>query len=464
MSSRCPMISVILFAALLIAFSSAVGQAVPPSTPILNFGGLATNGLSTPMAPTLLGKVGCGSTATDSYAYQVAGVDYNGGLTPFGGTLTVTCQTTLTGSPSSGVYIYMTLPSVTGSANCYITRTLNSGTPAYVGLYPCGSMFWDYGILGGTPANVPTMTNTTGGVAAAGFVNAQAFFAKGAGAGTDVLNTGTALGTCSSTTGLPCINSASEIFLQAPMSVSPSSWGITLPSAAPSTTTGYYPFLLGKLDNTQPAPASAAFVGSLSNPGASELATAESGTPGTGDIATWDSSGSLADSGTLPSVLGTAGAGIFLPSLINPFNPGTSQKLEPSAANTVSFIPFVNPLKVTIAHVTVDVATSSTGTYNIGIYTVGGTKVLDTGTVTCSAGVGSTSVSYTLQPGAYYFAYVASDTTCAMSGLPSTNSNSSYLNKNHAEMGTYSYTGGLPSTLPTITSGAVNVIFAYVEP
>ncbi len=282
----------------LVCITSCHSAVAQTNTPIVNVGGLATNSLSTPGRPTsVTGSSGCSTGTQHNYSYEVAGVDFNGGLTPYGNpsTPTVSCGA-LGGTIGSTPYVFLTLPAVAGAQSCYVTRILDS-SPQYMGNFPCGTNLFDYGQTS-TALNAPTSTNTTGGVAANGFVNAQAFFAKGAGAGTDVLNTGTGLSTCSSTAGLPCISSASQIFLQAPTSVSPSSWGITLPSAAPSTTAGNYPFLLGKLDTTQPAPASAAIVGTLSNPSATELATA-TGTFTANDFVMWDanSNANAKDSG-----------------------------------------------------------------------------------------------------------------------------------------------------------------------
>ena len=72
-------IEIVAVAAL--GFFSIMTQA-QTNTPIINVGGLATNGLGTPTRPTgVTASTGCGTGHT--YAYEVAGVDFNGGLTSY---------------------------------------------------------------------------------------------------------------------------------------------------------------------------------------------------------------------------------------------------------------------------------------------------------------------------------------------------------------------------------------------
>jgi len=427
-------------------------------------GGLTTNTLAAPsLASVSLHSSGCGTGVT--YTYEVAAVDFNNGLTPYGTTSSGIVCSTLPGTVG-GTFIYFTLPTVTGAANCYVSRIVSSSA-TYVGTYPCGSTVYDFGI-NGTPTNTPSATNTTGGIAAAGFVSGQAFFANGSGAGTDILSAGVPLPTCGAAAPfapLPCISNAGEVFLQAPNATISASWGITLPNAAPAANGA----LLLSVGSGTPVVSGASFA-TLSNSGGTELMTA-SGSFSTGDILVADGSGDSTDS-TVAIFNAGSGAGAnyaVLPVVSYPQSAGTNQVVE-SAANKVRVIQFILPYKLVVGHVSAGVTTTSTGSFNIGIYSSNGnTKWVDSGSLSCAtaAVVGASITQVTLQPGVYYEAVAATDTTCGLSGMAGATGIANLFNLNATRVGTATNTlsgGLLPGTLSTITGGSTPLIFALVEP
>jgi hypothetical protein len=86
--------------------------------------------------------------------------------------------------------------------------------------------------------------------------------------------------------------------------------------------------------------------------------------------------------------------------------------------------------------------------------------------VTCSSGAQSVSVSSTtLQPGVYFLAYAATDSTCALVTLPVPGTLQAIMNKVATRMGTAGTFSGapLPSSL-TISAAAVTPTVVLIEP
>lgn len=198
-----------------------------------------------------------------------------------------------------------------------------------------------------------------------------------------------------------------------------------------------------------------------------------------GDLAQLSVSGGntdIADSGIgFFSISASPLGGIFLPSIVLPLSAGSSEVLESgSSPFPVKVIQVVVPYKISVGHVTVDVSAGSSGKFSIGVYyATSGTnnKLIDTGNVNCTAGIASIALgsSVVLQPGIYYYAFAASDTTCALDG--SSSSNGAWTNavagatRSAVTTGVYTSTTPLPSPLGSITANnSVVAPFAFLEP
>lgn len=180
MSRHSLAVPLMLCAVLLTTSFPATGQDTP-----INLPGLATNQLQTPGQPTNLGTNCTGGSCGSTYIHGVAAADFAGGSTIVGSTNSIA---TGWGTLNPAQYIFLTTPMVSGAKNCTVYRVPSTGmgTPLPQGTnVPCGSVVYDFGITG-SPGSTPTV-NTTGGMNALGMVNAQAFNAKGAGAGTEIL-------------------------------------------------------------------------------------------------------------------------------------------------------------------------------------------------------------------------------------------------------------------------------------
>lgn len=249
-------------------------QATPISLP-----GIATNQLSTPLVLSGFSVTNCSGGGSTTYYYSVAAVDFTGATTTAvtnTGGYTNTCA-----SPSSTGYISFTVQPVLGAKSCNIYRQIGTGMIYLIDNIQCGavSTYHDFTPAGmGSVVTLPT-GNTTGGVAAAGIVTAQAFNAGGSGAGTEIMTSGSPLSACPTTAIAPygsCIPATATFFQQAPPGFSGNSVGITWPSALSSTgsanTPFVGPFLFGNPTGTPSA--SPVSIGTLMNPLNWELATA----------------------------------------------------------------------------------------------------------------------------------------------------------------------------------------------
>jgi hypothetical protein len=189
----------------------------------------------------------------------------------------------------------------------------------------------------------------------------------------------------------------------------------------------------------------------------------------TGDVATFGSSGQVQDSGSQLPVVGTAAIGLlWLPTVVSPPIAVTTQTIS-GAANQVRVVQFVLPYKTTVRHIVSQVQTGSAGTFNIGIYDSSKNLLLGSASIGCGIpGIKNTSVTATdLQPGTYYFAFAATDTTCALNGYGSSLVLQGISNQNTSRFATASgaLSGGvLPSSLGTLTSTTFGVPTVMVEP
>jgi hypothetical protein len=149
---------------------------------------------------------------------------------------------------------------------------------------------------------------------------------------------------------------------------------------------------------------------SLSNPSGTELATA-TGSTSTNDLAKWDGSGDVIDSGLSATAL-------TLPVwLIGSL--ATNASVTLSGGNVAQLYGVVLPYYLSTSEVDYDVQTGDTGSYSydIGFYNSSGTLVIHTGNISHTNftsglhdGVPWTSAA-TLPPGKYYFAITTSCTS-----------------------------------------------------
>ena len=172
---------------------------------------------------------------------------------------------------------------------------LREGRTGYIGNVLCGAMFLDTGQTGAMLPGVPS-TDQTGGINAPGMVNAQAFNATGAGAGTEILNSGSALGFCPSSSA-SCIPSTGAFFQQ-PGSPITGSWGISWPTGLPTSVPGdtyFGPLLFSQVVSSTNASTLSFSV--LTDPNNNTLATASSASHAftNGDLASISLSSTGAD-------------------------------------------------------------------------------------------------------------------------------------------------------------------------
>ena len=205
------------------------------------------------------------------------------------------------------------------------------------------------------------------------------------------------------------------------------------------------------------------------------LVQMSTGTVASGDFASFDGNGNNVDSQIGSFAIGTANSGdcgatttgcggMWLPTINYPIaTPGTTTVV----GTAIKAMQFVVPTKITFTRITIDVGTSSGGSFDIGIYNAtAGSKLVETGNVTCSSGAQSVSVSSTtLQPGVYFLAYAATDSTCALVTLPVPGTLQAIMNKVATRMGTAGTFSGapLPSSL-TISAAAVTPTVVLIEP
>jgi hypothetical protein len=162
-------------------------------------------------------------------------------------------------------------------------------------------------------------------------------------------------------------------------------------------------------------------------------------------------------------------AGMFLPLATSQTGVATQQNYS-GTANQVRVAQFVLLSYMTVGHIVGGVTQASGGNFNVGVYdSSGNNKLVDSGSLSCGT-LGAVNhtlgSSVTLQPGVYYFAWAATDTSCqGPEANPSTVE--AMANANGSRWGTADNTlsgGNLPSTLGTITKASVAFVQAYIEP
>ena len=201
------------------------------------------------------------------------------------------------------------------------------------------------------------------------------------------------------------------------------------------------------------------------------LVQMSTGSVASGDFGSFDANGNLIDSGIASFGISSSGqGGIWLPTVSFP-SPSVGSSVISASPDQVKVVQFVLTTKTTFTRLTAQSTVSDAGnTFNLGVYSAAGNKLADSGSLGCALNtvqVGTLGTAVTLQPGVYYFAYAATDTTCAMVSLTSVNSISNIFNKNFVHMGTAANAlalGSLPSTLGTVTAAIFGPGLAFIEP
>jgi len=277
---------------------------------------------------------------------------------------------------------------------------------------------------------------------------------------TTPLVAGTPTWSAGSNSGTPAVTAS------LPLTISASTGNMVCPSCA-TTTSG------GALSATAPANINASGVISLTSEGTgAKVQLTNSGTTTANDIVTYDTNGNVQDSGTplanVPPNVSASGIGFaWLPTVVfPPVNPAGST--ISTTASQVRVVQFVLPFTLTVGHIVANVTATSSGSFNIGIYNSSGTKVIDTGSIPCSgSGAVSQSVTSTLLPtGVYYYAFGATDITCALTSVANSPNLQNPANLNGSRFATGgSISGGvLPASL-TLTKSTTNTYpLAMAEP
>jgi hypothetical protein len=186
------------------------------------------------------------------------------------------------------------------------------------------------------------------------------------------------------------------------------------------------------------------------------------GTPASGDCASWGGAGKLADPGAacqqtnittfapMPNALGTAAA--------------------PTANNAINIVRFTVPVGVTFSHLVVDVGTADTGGnfYDSGIYSnTGATLLCDWGAQTLGStgkvDIACAQGSVTLAPGNYIFAWTGNGTTATIYFGAAGAGAGGWEQLSSATASTSSTGGALPSSITLPSAGSsVNSTYANV--
>ncbi len=179
-----------------------------------------------------------------------------------------------------------------------------------------------------------------------------------------------------------------------------------------------------------------------------------SGSPTSGNCAKWGAAGLLQDAGAACG----SGGGSALTAFVPGAN-GAGQNTGPSAANAINVVAFLVPMQVQFGHMTIDIATPDTTAgslcgsfadcYDVGIYSLSGTRLCDWGATAFSSG-GLTSVAcaqgtVTLTPGNYIFAFTGNATTAKI--YFGTAGNGGFVQLSSATSGTSSTGGALPASI-----------------
>jgi hypothetical protein len=134
-----------------------------------------------------------------------------------------------------------------------------------------------------------------------------------------------------------------------------------------------------------------------------------------------------------------------------------------SAANTVYYCQFVQPYTMTIGHAGIRTAEASSGNaFNVGIYTVGGTKMIDSGAFSTTTGsvnifgaVASGGGTTLTMNTSYLFVWAATSTTPSLS---------SFAGGTSIQTGYIAMLNSMLSTLPNGCGTAANALSAGVLP
>jgi hypothetical protein len=173
----------------------------------------------------------------------------------------------------------------------------------------------------------------------------------------------------------------------------------------------------------------------------------------------------------VPTVTATPGfvIGCYGPNL-PPIQASGINTLGTRAANEVYVCEMWWPFGMQVGHVSTYVATAETGTFNVGLWTGAGTKVVESGPLPCTVNssiqtstLGSTTGSSSpvfLPPGVYYFGYSVSSTSCEPNGInPYGTGNYNLFNSVTNKFYVLSTpTSGSPAQLPT-TLGSAGTAF-----
>lgn len=165
-----------------------------------------------------------------------------------------------------------------------------------------------------------------------------------------------------------------------------------------------------------------------------------------------------ADVGT--ANLSNPGSGyVFLPGITIPNVSGLNTAVA-GTANQVRVVQFVLPTPVTARKMTVNISTPSAGqSVYVGVYSAAGAKLLEAA-LSCATLNGTTTTlasPVTLAAGTYFYAYSASNTTCAITGVPLGTSFANMMQKNAVRLATSAnlVSGGvMPATLGTLASSS----------
>jgi hypothetical protein len=159
---------------------------------------------------------------------------------------------------------------------------------------------------------------------------------------------------------------------------------------------------------------------------------------------------------------------VFLPYITVPQGSSTGT-VAAGTANQLRVVEFVLPLTITVGKVVSNITTLSAGqTLYAGVYDLSGNKLLEAA-LSCGTANGvsvTLGTAVALQPGTYFYAVSASDTTCAGSAISMSGGWQNMMTKNTARMGTAanSVSGGvMPATLGTVTFGTFTPVVAMVE-
>ncbi len=179
--------------------------------------------------------------------------------------------------------------------------------------------------------------------------------------------------------------------------------------------------------------------------------------------------------GRLPRVTGATGSvdtagegGLFVPHFF--VQAAVLNAVIQTVANRVSVCQFVLPFRIKVVNIVVNITTPHAANFcAYAIYTPdGNTVLLESGAIsTASAAVVNTAITaVTLEPGPYFAAWTATQTT-AQAAHETTSAVVGFTNENNVRIGraaNASSSSVFPATLGTITAAAIHSMAAYLEP